>query len=75
MSRNLFLLSMYEAFDCGILEDECLSYNVLWFSHPGLSELLKGAFQNTSAAWGTFASAFCVVRTFLQLMNSDVFCD
>ena len=50
MSRNLFLLYMYKARDCGILVDECLSHNVLWFSHQGLSEQLKGAFQNISAA-------------------------
>ena len=55
MSRNLYLLYMYKAFDCDISEDECLPHNVLWFSHRGLSEQLKGAFQNISAAWGMFA--------------------
>ena len=55
MNRNLFLLYMYKAFDCGILEDECLSHNVLWFSHRGLSEQLKAALQNISAARGMFA--------------------
>ena len=48
--QNLFLLYMYKALDCGILADECLSHNVLWFSCQGLSEQLKGAFQNISAA-------------------------
>ena len=50
MSRNLFILYMYKAFDCGILVDECLSHNVLWFNHRSISEQLKGAFQNISAA-------------------------
>ena len=50
MSRNLFLLYMYKAFDCGILVDEYLSHNVLWFSHWSLSEQLKRAFQDIPAA-------------------------
>ena len=48
MSINLLVL--YKAFDCGILVDECLSHNVLWFSHQGLCEQLKGALQNILAA-------------------------
>ena len=47
--QKLFLLYMYKAFDCGIFVDECLSHNVLWFSHQDLSEQLKDAFQNISA--------------------------
>ena len=58
-----FVHVKYKAFDCGILVCKCLSHNVSCFSHQGLSEQLKGAFQNISAA------------TFLQLMNSDAFCD
>ena len=50
MQNEQIFLYMYNAFDCGILVDECFSHNILWFSHQGLSEQLKGPFQNISAA-------------------------
>ena len=43
-------LSFVHVCGCGILVDECLSHSVLWFSHRGLSEQLKGAFQSVSTA-------------------------
>ena len=44
--KSLLILYMYKAFDCGILVDECLSHNVLWFSYRGFSE-----HTNLSAAY------------------------